>query len=113
MLNDEMKKLIGDHSAGMVATINDDGTPSVSPKATLVILRDTEIAFGNIRSPGSPANSPLSKFALLMSSCAKRYASQARPESCVKPTQVQILWLRSKRAGLLICHLCPPLSSST
>lgn len=56
MLTDEMKRLISKHSAGMVATINDDGTPSVSPKATFVILSDTEIAFGNIRSPGTVAN---------------------------------------------------------
>ena len=56
MLNCEMKKLIGDHSAGMVATINDNGTPSVSPKATFVILDELTIAFGNIRSPGTLAN---------------------------------------------------------
>jgi hypothetical protein len=56
MLTQEMMKLISDHSAGMVATINDDGTPSVSPKATFVILDDSCLAFGNIRSPGTLAN---------------------------------------------------------
>lgn len=56
MLSAEMKRLINDHSAGMVATINDNGTPSVSPKATFVILDDETIAFGNIRSPGTLAN---------------------------------------------------------
>lgn len=56
MLTDQMKKLIADHRAGMVASINDDGTPSVSPKATFVILDDRTIAFGNIRSPGTLAN---------------------------------------------------------
>ena len=56
MLSDEMKKLIRDHSAGMVASINDDGTPSVSPKATFVVLDNSSIAFGNIRSPGTLAN---------------------------------------------------------
>lgn len=56
MLSPEMQKLITDHSAGMVATINRDGTPSVSPKATFVILDDRRIAFGNIRSPGTLAN---------------------------------------------------------
>jgi len=40
----------------MVATINDNGTPSVSPKATFVIIDDETIAFGNIRSPGTLAN---------------------------------------------------------
>jgi len=56
MLTAEMKQLITDHSAGTVATINDDGTPSVSPKATFVILDHTTIAFGNIRSPGTVNN---------------------------------------------------------
>ena len=56
MLKTEMKTLIGNHRAGMVATINDDGTPSVSPKATFVIVDDQTIAFGNIRSPGTLAN---------------------------------------------------------
>lgn len=56
MLTEEMKRLIRDHSAGMVATINDDGTPSVSPKATFVVLDDHTLAFGNIRSPGTVAN---------------------------------------------------------
>lgn len=56
MLDDEMKILICNHTAGMVATTNDDGTPAVSPKATFVILDDATIAFGNIRSPGTLAN---------------------------------------------------------
>ena len=56
MLTAEMKQLIRDHSAGMVATVNDDGTPSVSPKATFVILDDKSLGFGNIRSPGTLAN---------------------------------------------------------
>ena len=56
MLTDEMKKLIRDHSAGMVATTNDAGNPTVSPKATFVIIDDTTIAFGNIRSPKTLAN---------------------------------------------------------
>lgn len=56
MLTDEMIKLIRDHSAGMVASINEDGTPSVSPKATFVVLNSSSIAFGNIRSPGTLNN---------------------------------------------------------
>lgn len=56
MLTDEMRKLISEHRAGMVATVNDDGTPSVSPKATFVILDDKTLAFGNLRSPGTIKN---------------------------------------------------------
>ena len=56
MLTSDMKTLITDHRAGMVATINDDGTPAVSPKATFVIIDNARIAVGNIRSPGTVAN---------------------------------------------------------
>ena len=56
MLTDEMKTLIRVFSAGSVATVNADGTPSVSPKATFVILDDETLAFGNLRSPGTLAN---------------------------------------------------------
>lgn len=56
MLTDEMQTLITNHRAGMFATINDDSTPSVSPKATFVILSDCHIAVGNLRSPGTVAN---------------------------------------------------------
>ncbi|MEL6961275.1 MAG: pyridoxamine 5'-phosphate oxidase family protein [Pseudomonadota bacterium] len=56
MLTADMKTLINNHRAGMVATVNDEGAPSVSPKATFVILDDAAIAFGNIRSPGTLAN---------------------------------------------------------
>ncbi len=56
MLTNEMKRLMSNYSAGMVATINDDGTPAVSPKATFVVIDDAAIAFGNIRSPNTLAN---------------------------------------------------------
>ena len=56
MLTEQMTQLIQHHRAGMVATVNDDGTPSVSPKGTFVILGNDAIAFGNIRSPGTLAN---------------------------------------------------------
>ncbi|MCP4314474.1 MAG: pyridoxamine 5'-phosphate oxidase family protein [Hyphomicrobiales bacterium] len=51
-----MQTLIHNHSAGMVATVNEDGSPSVSPKATFVIFDAQTIAFGNIRSPGTLSN---------------------------------------------------------
>ena len=55
-LNKPMREIIGTYNAASVATVNADGTPSVSPKATFVILDDACIAFGNIRSPGTVAN---------------------------------------------------------
>ena len=56
MLTEEMKTLIRAFSAGSVATVNADGTPSVSPKATFVVVDDETLAFGNLRSPGTLAN---------------------------------------------------------
>lgn len=56
MLSDEMQSLIRTHTAGFVATIRDDGTAAVSPKATFVVVDDRTIACGNIRSPGTAAN---------------------------------------------------------
>ena len=55
-LTTPMRRLIESYSAGAVATINADGTPAVSPKATFVVIDETCIAFGNIRSPGTVAN---------------------------------------------------------
>ncbi len=55
-LSAAMQKIIRDYSAGAVATVNADGSPAVSPKATFVIVDDRHIAFGNIRSPGTRAN---------------------------------------------------------
>lgn len=56
MLTPEMQNLITQHTAGMVASVRDDGTPTVSPKATFVILSDAEIAYGDIRSPKTAKN---------------------------------------------------------
>lgn len=55
-LDESMKWIIRNFNAGSVATINSDGTPAVSPKATFVILDDSTIAFGDIRSPGTVSN---------------------------------------------------------
>ena len=55
-LTQPMKTLIEHYTAGAVATINADGTPAVSPKATFVVIDDSCIAFGNIRSPGTEQN---------------------------------------------------------
>ena len=56
MLTEEMQTLIRRFSAGAVASVNADGTPSVSPKGTFVILDSRTLAFGHIRSPGTVAN---------------------------------------------------------
>jgi len=55
-LNPVMQQFIRDFNAGAVATVNEDGTPAVSIKATFVIVDDQTIAYGDIRSPGTRAN---------------------------------------------------------
>lgn len=55
-LSAPMQQIIRNFSAGAVATINADGSPAVSPKATFVIIDARHIAYGDIRSPGTRAN---------------------------------------------------------
>ena len=55
-LSKPMQQLIRNYNAGAVATVNDDGSPAVSPKATFVIVDKSCIAYGNIRSPATSAN---------------------------------------------------------
>ncbi len=56
MISPELATIIKNYPAGAVASINDDGSPSVSPKATFVVINDVTLAFGDIRSPGTVAN---------------------------------------------------------
>ena len=56
MLTDEMKSIIGTFPLGFVASVNDDGTPNLSPKGTFVVLNDRQLVFGHIRSPGTMGN---------------------------------------------------------
>ena len=55
-LNAAMISLITTYNAGAVATVNQNGSPAVSPKATFVIVDNNCIAYGDIRSPGTTAN---------------------------------------------------------
>jgi uncharacterized protein len=56
MLTEDMKRVIREQPLGYVATIGADGAPHVSPKATFVVVDDTTIAYGDIRSPGTNRN---------------------------------------------------------
>ncbi len=55
-LTESMQHIIRNFSVGAVATVNDDGSPAVSPKATFVVVNDRCIVFGNVRSPATCAN---------------------------------------------------------
>lgn len=56
ILTDEMKQLVAQQRLGFVATVNEDGTPNLSPKGTMVVLDDNHLLFGDIRSPGTVSN---------------------------------------------------------
>lgn len=50
------RQIIGQFPLGFVATVTEDGAPSLSPKGTFLILDDETIAFAEIRSPQTLAN---------------------------------------------------------
>ncbi len=56
MLTEDMKRLVREYPLGFVASVESDGTPRVSPKGSFVVLDDTTIAYGDIRSPGTTRN---------------------------------------------------------
>jgi len=56
MLTPDMKRVVREQRLGFVATVNGDGTPNVSPKATFIVVDDSTIGFGDIRSPGTVRN---------------------------------------------------------
>jgi predicted pyridoxine 5'-phosphate oxidase superfamily flavin-nucleotide-binding protein len=56
MLTTDMKRVVREQRLGFVATVNADGTPNVSPKATFTVLDDATLAFAEIRSPGTLRN---------------------------------------------------------
>ena len=41
---------------GFVATVNEDGTPNLSPKGTVAVFDDDHLVFADIRSPGTIRN---------------------------------------------------------
>jgi predicted pyridoxine 5'-phosphate oxidase superfamily flavin-nucleotide-binding protein len=56
MLTADMKRAVREQRLGFVATVNPDGTPNVSPKATFIVVDDATLAFAEIRSPGTLRN---------------------------------------------------------
>ena len=56
ILTDDMKRVIAEQKIGYVATVCADGTPNLSPKATMLVLDDDHIMFADIRSPNTAEN---------------------------------------------------------
>ncbi len=50
------RQIIEQFPLGFVATVTEDGAPSLSPKGTFLILDEETIAFAEIRSPQTMAN---------------------------------------------------------
>lgn len=55
-LTPDMRTVIETHTLGYVASVGSDGTPNLSPKATMLVLDDERIAFGDLRSPNTVRN---------------------------------------------------------
>ncbi|MEM8539148.1 MAG: pyridoxamine 5'-phosphate oxidase family protein [Pseudomonadota bacterium] len=51
-----MTDLITAFPLGFVGSVTADGAPAVSPKGTFLVLDDTTVAYGDIRSPGTRRN---------------------------------------------------------
>ncbi|PON17426.1 flavin-nucleotide-binding protein [Candidatus Entotheonella serta] len=56
ILTDDMKRVITEQKVGYVATVCADGTPNLSPKATMLVPDDDHIMFADIRSPNTAEN---------------------------------------------------------
>ena len=55
-ITEAMERAIADTALCHVATVNEDGTPNLSPKASLTVIDADTIGFCNIASPGTVAN---------------------------------------------------------
>jgi predicted pyridoxine 5'-phosphate oxidase superfamily flavin-nucleotide-binding protein len=56
MLTDDMKAIIVQANLSFAATVNEDGSPNLSPKSTLRVYDDSHLIFANLCSPGTIAN---------------------------------------------------------
>ena len=56
MLTDDMKAIIVQANLSFVATVNEDGSPNLSPKSTLRVHDDRHLIFANLASPGTIDN---------------------------------------------------------
>lgn len=56
MLNQDMKAIIKQANLSFVATINQDGSPNLSPKSTLRPYDDDSLIFADLASPGTIKN---------------------------------------------------------
>ncbi len=56
-LTEDMKRVVSEQRLGFCATVCPDGTPNLSPKGTTFVFDHGSVAFAEIRSPQTLANS--------------------------------------------------------
>ena len=56
MIDAEARRIIAEFSLGITASVTPEGAPAASPKGTFLVLDDTTLAYGDIRSPGTRRN---------------------------------------------------------
>jgi RimJ/RimL family protein N-acetyltransferase/general stress protein 26 len=56
VLSEAMRRTIEEQRLGLVASVDEDGSPAVSPKGTFAVLGEDRIGFLDIRSPNSVRN---------------------------------------------------------
>jgi predicted pyridoxine 5'-phosphate oxidase superfamily flavin-nucleotide-binding protein len=52
----EARRVVDEQRLCFVATVNEDGTPNLSPKGTICVLDEDHLVFGDIRSPRTILN---------------------------------------------------------
>ena len=55
-LTEDMQRLVREQRLAFVASVGEDGTPSLSPKATTLVYDADHLAYLDIASPGTRAN---------------------------------------------------------
>jgi predicted pyridoxine 5'-phosphate oxidase superfamily flavin-nucleotide-binding protein len=56
LIPDDARRLVGYVGLAYAATVNEDGSPNLSPKGSLKVLDERTLVFGDIASPGTMRN---------------------------------------------------------
>jgi uncharacterized protein len=55
-LSEDMKRVVEEQRLGFYATVNEDGSPNLSPKGSTFVLDDDRLFFADYRSPQTVEN---------------------------------------------------------
>ena len=56
IITDDMRRIVQATRLCFVATVDEDGTPNLSPKSSLMVYDDDHLLFANIASPNTVRN---------------------------------------------------------